>query len=378
MNKNKILAAALLLLSACAYKLPEALVLKIFDKHSFKQHDPEKLRALIRAKGLAGLKQEDRYAEVVRARRGAKMSTVKPPPSAGLLVSERGGEYFLLRVFRNSPAEAAGLKDGDKVLAVNSAPAGSPEFLKALSGQQDFKFRVSRPSRRGAEELEGEVKGGEFYLPPIFGFYEPETRTAFLRISLFFAKSASLAAEGLASLEKRGARNLVLDLRGNQGGSPDEAADLLALLADKDGPVLGVASRHEGYMVTYTAPGKGRFAGLRTVVLTDGATAMAAEAAAAALRETTGALVAGGKTAGNVSVVKTFSLGEARGLNVTVARLVAPSGLDLEGAGLQPDAPVAVPAAPAWSALPASALLDDGAWLKALELIRGADAPARR
>ncbi len=358
-----------MVLAACAYKLPEAQVLKIFERHSFKEHDPEKLKALLRGSGLAGLKLEDKYVELLRAKRQAKISTEKPGLSAGILVGAKGGKYFLLRVFKGSPAEAAGLKDGDKLLAVNSAAPGTEDFFKALAGRPEFKLKVARRSKGAVSELEAEVKGAEFRLPLVFGLYEPETRAAFVRIGLFFENSASIAEAGLAGLQKYGAKSVILDLRDNKGGSPLEAAALLKLFAVKPGPVLAITSRHKGYTQVFEAAVRGRFAGMRLVVLVDPATSMAGEVFAASLKEIAGAAVIGGKTAGSVSVQKTFSLDGGRGLRLTVARLAPPSERDLEGAGLAPDEPVEAAGKAAWSDAPADALLKDPVYLRALELL---------
>ncbi len=370
-DRPAILAAVFILLAACAYKLPEAQVLKIFERHSYKEHDPELLKSLLREKGAAGLKSEDRYAQVVSSARQVRISQVRPGPSAGMLVGARGGGYYLLRVFKGSPAEAAGLRDGDRLLAVNSAAPGSAGFLGALSGAPDLKIRAARATRNGISELEAEVKSGEFSPPPVFGLYEPVTRTAFVRIGLFVENSAAVAAAGIAALEKFGARNIIIDLRGNKGGSPFEAAALLKLFAAKPGPVMAVNSRHKGYSEVFEAAARGRFAGLRAAVLTDRYTAMAGEVFAASLKEIAGAAVIGGKTAGNVSIQRTFSLGDGRGLRLTVARIAPPSGTDLEEAGLAPDIPVETAAGPAWASLPADALIKDAACQRALEILSG-------
>lgn len=369
MIKIKILTAVLVLLAACAKKLPEAQVLRIFERHSFKECNPEKLKALMRDSGLAGLKLEDRYAEVVQPGGKEKVPLVKPEPSAGMFAAVKGGSYYLLKVFKGSPAEAAGLMEGDKLLAVNSARPGSKEFLAALSGSGGLRFKVSRRAKGGVSELEAEVKGAEFYLPAVFGLYEPEAGAAFVRVGLFFNGSASMIEKGLASLEKAGAKNVIFDLRGNKGGNSLEAAAVLALFTPKAGPVMGLISRHKGYTRPFSAPGRGRFAGLRVIVLTDGSTSAAAEVFAASFKEMAGAAVVGGKTAGSVSMQKSFSLGDGRGLRLTIARLAPPSGKDLEEAGLAPDSQVEASGRAAWSAAPPDALLRDQAYLRARELL---------
>lgn len=375
MKKTGILSAALLLLAACAYKLPESQVIKIFERHSFKEHDPVKLQSLIREKGLAGLKMLDKHAAVLRSKPRVKVSRETLEPSAGMLP---GGDFLLLRVFKGSPAEAAGLRDGDRLLTVNGLVPGQEGFIEAITGPEPFSVKAARRSKTDVTEFEAEVSPDEFRLPRVFGLYEPQTRAAFVRVGLFFPGSADLAAAGLSGLMKSGAKNIILDLRGNPGGNPEEAAALLNLFAPGGGPVLALASRHEGYSRVYKAGEKGKFSGIRTVVLVDGSTAMAGEVFAASLRELAGATVVGARTRGNVSVQKTFGLSEERGLSLTVARLVTPAGLDLEGAGLDPDIPTDAPQKPAWSANAATALQGDAAWGKTLELLGAARTAGRR
>ncbi|MDA8131998.1 MAG: S41 family peptidase [Elusimicrobia bacterium] len=368
MTKNDILTTLLLLsLSACAYKPPEERTLEIFREQGFSEQDPGRLRMLLREKGAAGLKEADPYSEIVERRRALKLSSAAPAPSFGMLTGIKDGGYCLFRVFKGSPAEKAGLRDRDKLLSVNSQPPGSEGFLKALAGGGQLAIRAARRGSGGVSEFDAAVKAEPFSAPEIFGFYEPGTRTAFVRLGLFYGDSAAIAASGLAGLVKQGARNVVLDLRGNRGGSPAEAADLLTLFARKPGPVLRLASRHELYSRDYLARKAGPFSGFRVAVLVDGGTSMTGEVFAASLKELAGAALVGSRTAGRVSVQKTFPLGEGRGLRLTVARLVTASGADLEGRGVQPDVP-AGGGTPAWGA---ASLLSDKAYSAALESLRG-------
>lgn len=361
------LIALLALLAACSHKLPEEQVLKIFSRHAFSRTDPGKLRELLRARGLAGLRTLDKYAAVVTGERGIMISPAAPAPSYGMLAATRGGKYYLVRVFRGSPAERAGLRDGDRLLSADSSAPGSAGFLKALSGSGDLELRVERPSKGGASDMDVKLKAAPFSPPLIFGFYEPSTRTAFVRVGLFFGDSASIVGAGIAELKRLGARNVMLDLRGNRGGEPQEAAALLRLFARAPGPVLRMLSCHKGYAEAMSAREAGRFSGLPVAVLVDGGTSMTGEVFAAALREVAGARVVGARTAGDVSVQRTFALGDGRGLAITVARIAPPSGKDLEGAGLEPDIQAGA-AGQTWDSPPAGELLADESYRKALAL----------
>lgn len=360
--------------AACSGKLPEQEVQKIFARHSCEAHAPEAVAAALKD-GAAGLARLDPRAVVLKGRRPLKARPSEKNISSGLLLGERSGGLALLKVFSDSPAEAAGFKDGDLVTALNGEAPTSEAVKNAIGRNTRFTLRAERP---GAAALEAEVARGSFFFPQIFAFYDEGSRAAFLRLGLFYEGSAETALAAAAAAAARGAQALVIDLRDNQGGVPAEAAAVLKAFAAKPGPVLEVRSRHAGYASLFAAETRGRFAGLRTAVLVNAGTARAAEAFAAALKETAGAVVIGEKTAGSVSLQRAFSLGDGRGLELTVARMFPPSGVNLEGAGLSPDAPAGEPGAGrVWDNSREATLLGDAPWLKALELL-GAASPSRR
>ncbi|MDD2806600.1 MAG: S41 family peptidase [Elusimicrobiales bacterium] len=372
----KKLLLILISAAACTGKLPEQEVQKIFSRHSCEAHAPEAVSAALKD-GAAGLARLDPRAAVLKGRKPLKARPSGKNISSGLLLGERGGGLVLLKVFSGSPAEAAGFRDGDLVTAINGAAPTAEAVKDGIGRNTRYVLRGERPGAPGV--LEGEVARGSFFFPQIFAFYDEGSRTAFLRLGLFFEGSSEVALAAAAAAAERGAQALVIDVRDNQGGVPGEAAAVLKAFAAKPGPVLEVRSRHAGYSSLFAAGARGRFAGLRTAVLVNAGTARAAEVFAAGLRETAGAVLIGEKTAGSVSLQRAFSLGDGRGLELTVARMFPPSGVNLEGAGAAPDAAAGEPGAGrVWDNSREATLLGDGPWLKALELLRDAAAPARR
>lgn len=351
--------------AACSGKLPEQEVLKIFSRHSCEEHSPLKISGLLKEKGAAGLKELDSRALVLKARRPVKARPPVSDFSSGLLVAERPGGLFILKVFKDSPGAAAGFRDGDRILALDGEPASSDAVRRRISGSVGFLLRAER---EGAA-LEARVARDDFFFPPNFGFYDRRTRTAFLRLGLFFEGSAEAALAGLDAMRRVGAVNVLFDLRNNPGGVPAEAAEVLKAFAPKAGPVLEIRSRHKGYCALYEAAGKGRFSGLRTAALVDSGTSMAAEVFARSLKELSGAVLVGEAGAGSVSLVRSFSLGDGRGLELTVARLLPPSGLDLEGKGAEPDRRAAGPVSGrVWDDSRETTLLGDEAYAAAASL----------
>lgn len=375
MNKTlQLLPLLFLAAAACSDKKLYPDAEKAFERHSYLEYRPGEVRKVLDEKGFAGLTALDPEAALLTGRPGFRQLPAREEASSGLLFSGRGGQLRVIKVFRDSPAASAGLKDGDRVLELDGAKASPEEAADRVPGSSGYAVLAARPGVR--DELRAQVAREKFLLPLVFGFYDPATRTAFVKIGMFMQGSASAAVAGLEGLSALGARKLVLDLRGNGGGMPEEAAALLAEFSPKAGPLFAIKSRHPGYNRVFEAKGRGKFSSLDTVALTDGDTLMAAEVFAQALREFSGARLAGGRTGGRVSLRRTFRLGGGKkGLALTVARLFPPSGLDLHAKGAQPDIDAGLPreeekeVRAAWDSALETVLLFDKAYALAVQTL---------
>ncbi len=367
--RKTLLCALAALACACSDGKRDGKMIEVFQRHSLEAHDPARLRAELSARGPAGLKLFDPYAALVGARpRVAAAAALSPAPSTGLLLGPCGARVCALRVLRGSPADKAGMKDFDRLLAASGA-GPSPEAILPVFAREPRELVLKAERMRRPGELSFALKPAGFRPPGIFGFYDPSASAAYVRLPSFPAGAAGLVESGLASMKAYGFRRIVLDLRYNRGGLPREAAAVFALFAARGRPCFSINSRHEGYNMTFP-PGKGGpYAGVPLAVLVNDETAMAAEALAAALREGAGARLYGAKTKGSATVVKTFRLDGRGGLRLAVARFLAPSGAALEGAGLEPDVAVP-PAGPAfhedWLRPAETLLYRDAAWLAAV------------
>lgn len=342
----RFLIAALLLSAGCSRSGadPEELA-RIFLMHSHAEADPAAAAEAFRAGGdeLALL---DPHARVIGpGRRVMRDYPVKTSAGAGLVLWRTAEGFLAVKVFQGSPAWEAGLRDGDLVVKLDgrtAADAPAPAVIQALYGERGGEFSFEAETREG-RTLSGALKRSFGSLPLVWGFMVPGTDRAYVRLISFSGSAPARLKKELAALVKAGARSAVIDLRHNYGGSLEALAEALGLFAPRPGPVFRAVSRHKGYTKDFSAAAPGPFAGLKLVLLTDSGTVSKAEVFAASLKESGRAVTAGGKTPGDVSVTKTFKLSRGGALRLTVARLVTPGGLDLEGRGLPPDLPVKDP-----------------------------------
>ena len=134
-----------------------------------------------------------------------------------------------------------------------------------------------------------------------------------------------------------GADRVIIDLRGNRGGSLAELSTALSYFSPGGGKLFTSMSRHKGYSMGFYSRLRGSYAGIPVVAVTDQETVSRAEIFISALREWNGCSVLGERTGGNVSATRGFTLKNGGIVRITVAKLFPPSGTDIDNVGVSPD-----------------------------------------
>jgi carboxyl-terminal processing protease len=165
----------------------------------------------------------------------------------------------------------------------------------------------------------------------------------------------------------RGARAWILDLRGNTGGSIDAMARVAANFIDNR-PV-GLAIDRSGQREPITASGRPAIPRFPFVVLIDRETSAGAEILAAAIHEYQVAPLVGTRTAGSVGLAVPQPLSDGSAIQLTVRRLVSPSGAVIDKQGVQPDIEAELTVEDLQRG-------DDPPFARAVEILAGAPMPA--
>jgi carboxyl-terminal processing protease len=276
----------------------------------------------------------------------------------GLDVSMRDGAAEVVAVFDDSPAQKAGIGQGDALLAIDGQPtrgldvAGVQRLLRGPNGtkvvlrvrprarHEPWTYTLVRAWVRVAS-LHSETLGGGI---------------RYVRLKMF-ARSVAKDLQQLLT-ELRGAPGLVLDLRGNPGGLFDEAVSVCDLFL-RDGPIVTAMGRGGRTVEKYRARRHAAAPSLPLAVLVDEGSASAAEIVAGALQDRDRARLFGTRTYGKGSVQSIVDLSDGSGLKLTVARYATPRGRRIEGSGIEPD----VTAQPSADAETDAALAAAVAWL---------------
>jgi carboxyl-terminal processing protease len=256
--------------------------------------------------------------------------------SVGLRLSAQRGQVLVAAVTPNSPAAAAGIRVGDRLVTVddemvftNDLPGA--ELLLEGAAETEVTLVTQRAGRRRSVTLRRVAQRVETVTA------ETRDDVLHLRVSGFTALT-SAQVSGFVEAAFAGStppRGLVLDLRGNRGGILTQAVAVADIFLDA-GEIVGTAGRHPEATRRYAATDSDLAQGRPIVVMVDGRTASAAEILAAALAERGRAAVLGTGTQGKGLVQILLPLPNGGELQLSWSRIVMPSGWPLQGAGLLP------------------------------------------
>ena len=255
----------------------------------------------------------------------------------GVQIARRDGGYAVQDLAPDGPAAQAGIRAGDRILAVDgqTTQGADLESLNALlGGPEGTSVTLSvrgRDGRTRGVDLVRALVPPETVVPTRVG------NLLLLRVTGFAGDTgARLAHEIERGLDSpHPPAGLVLDLRGNRGGLLRQAAVAAGTLIP-NGVVAMTVGRDPAAAHDFRADGSDLAHGLPVVVMVDGRSASAAEILAAALADQGRAVVVGSSTLGKGLVQTITTLPDGGELLVTWSRVLAPLGWPIQGLGVLP------------------------------------------
>jgi carboxyl-terminal processing protease len=235
------------------------------------------------------------------------------------------------RVFTGSPAAQAGVQAGDRVVRVGGeGVTGIPleQVTQKLLGTPGTSVEVQY-HRPGTGEVRHTFVRERVKLPSVNYAVMLEDGIGYVPLSGFNDTSGEEVLRALVDLRKRGATSYVLDLRGNSGGSLEQAVRISGMFLRPGQPVLRADFRGAPDE-TYDARAGGVAPDAPLVVLTDGETASASEIVAGALQDHDRAVIIGTTSFGKGLVQDIFQLEGGWALKLTTGRWYTPSGRTIQ------------------------------------------------
>jgi carboxyl-terminal processing protease len=259
------------------------------------------------------------------------------------LITDSQG-FWALVPFPDSPASKAGIKEGDRLLAVDNLAISQQTPVdtvqSAIRGRVGEKVRLTVGRAPDYEPLIFDVKREEIPLPSVTWYLDlDQPSIGVIKVNLIAASTPEEIQNAVEDLNQRGAEYFILDLRDNPGGYLTAGVDIARLFLN-DGIVMQQQYRQKD-VETFKVSKPGPLSEIPLAVLINHGSASAAEIAAGALQAQKRAPLVGAPSFGKDTVQLVFTLEDDSSLRVTAAHWWIPDlHTQIGGNGLQPDIPV--------------------------------------
>lgn len=244
------------------------------------------------------------------------------------------GEYQVTEVFKDSPAEKAGIKAGDIILKVDgNLYKTSEEMSEHIRGKSGT--TVELVLMRNNKEIKASITRETVKEKTVYSKVMDDG-SGYIMIKSFEDGTAKEFETELSAFEKQGIKSMVIDLRDNGGGYIDEGMEIADRLL-KEGTITYMEDV-KGKRKYFNSDEKATK--IKYVVLVNENTASTSEILTAAIKDNKGGKIVGTKTFGKGIVQETTKFKDGSSLKLTVLRYFSPKGKVIHKKGIKPDVEV--------------------------------------
>ncbi len=265
----------------------------------------------------------------------------------GIQIGMKNQQLTIIAPIEDTPGFRAGLAAGDKILKINE------EWTKDMSIEQAVdKMRGPKGSAVRLMILRDNWdKPKEFKIVrDVIKVQSVKSKMlddsiGYVRIIQFQGQTTAELEKALKSLEAKGMKKLILDLRNDPGGLLDASVDVSSKFLPKDSLVVYLQGRQKTDRKDFLTTSTEAPRPYPMVVLVNTGSASASEIVSGALQDSKRALILGTQTFGKGSVQTVFPLDSGGGIRLTTAKYYTPSGRSIQNVGITPDIEVKLPTA---------------------------------
>ena len=245
---------------------------------------------------------------------------------------------IITRPLPNTPAERAGIRAGDRILAVDGVDALGWSVLEAVNkirGEKGTPVTLTVEHVGSLDPVDITIIRDTIDDPSVMVIDVPDTKYGRIRISQFTAQTSRELRQGVQKLIDNGAEGIILDLRGNPGGLLSATVDVASEFLTDGLVTYEVDSR--GKKDEWKVKKGGNFPKIPMVTLVDNFSASGSEVLAGALQDQGRSVVIGTNTFGKGSVNLLRGLSNGGGVYLTIGHWFTPNGRLIEEVGVEPD-----------------------------------------
>lgn len=238
------------------------------------------------------------------------------------------------RVFKDSPAEKAGLQIGDKFVSINGEEmlGKTPSEVATILRSSDSK-KATLVIKRGEQELTVEIEKAVVEINSVSSEVL-EGNIGYISISTFSSLTDDQFSDELYKLQQKGINSLIIDLRGNSGGYLSTVTNIISRFVDKKTVIYQIKGKKK---TTKYYSLNNNTLDYKVVVLVDENSASASEIMASALQEQYGAILVGKTTYGKGTVQELKNLTDKTLMKYTIEEWLTSEGKSINEVGVTPD-----------------------------------------
>ena len=255
----------------------------------------------------------------------------------GAEIAIKNNILTIIAPLSDSPAEKAGIKSGDKIIAIDDLSTmgmSSNEAVNLIRGDKGTEVAL-KISRNNNEEKIIKIIRGQIHYKSV-KWEIKEKNIGYIKITHFNQDTESLFSKAVSQLLNKNVDSIILDLRNNPGGYLSGAIKIASYWIE-DGIIVKEEFRNKEKTQNYSASGTAKLKNKKTIVLVNGGSASASEIVAGALQDYKLAEILGEQTFGKGSVQDLTELSDGSSVKLTIAEWLTPEGRKINEKGVTPD-----------------------------------------
>lgn len=280
------------------------------------------------------------------------------------------GLVTIAQFFNGSSAKAEGMEVGDKIVKVDDKDVRkfkADTVISMIRGKENSKVKLTIIRESNGKILNFNVTRAKIKVENVTSKVV-SGNIGYIVIKKFDIESARYFKENLDRLLKAGIKGLVIDVRDNPGGYYEQVVSIADRLLPKD-VIVYTEDKNKIKDIKYSDKTE---LGMPMAVLINGNSASASEILAGAIKDNHIGKLIGTKSYGKGLVQTSITFGDGSGLKYTIQRYFTPSGVCIQGKGIQPDDEVTLDKK--YTELPVSEIpiQDDSQFKKAIDSVTAA------
>ncbi|HEV2666525.1 MAG TPA: S41 family peptidase [Blastocatellia bacterium] len=252
----------------------------------------------------------------------------------GVTINQRNGRLYVIGVSPGMPAERAGLRYGDAIIAVDGHSTkdwSQSDALKHVRGERGAEVSLTVERAGAPEALTVEITRDEVPFPSVRNSFMMRSGIGYIGLTGGFNQETTEELRGaISQLKEQGMNSLVLDLRRNPGGLLEQAVRVAEMFLPKGLEIVSVRGREGRYPTQVRRSENQNPETMPLVVLINGETASASEIVASAMQDWRRGRLVGEESFGKGLVQTVYSLRWKTGLTLTTAKYFTPNGRSIQ------------------------------------------------